>query len=170
MDPRDRVRNYPMRTCKLLIGANLALLAGAGLLGCGGSSDDPVSQKAFVGSWIEITSQRSSAGSMMIGPAREELRELVFNADGSFRLTVCDSSGVPVEPAEYVAGKWRIEDQRIVFEITDDALGETHQGWSPAQFIGLVMESETVPADMLQLRDAGHARVRFARLGAAEAE
>lgn len=90
-------------------------------------------------------------------------RQLDFNADGTFKLTICEPAGQPLSPEQYAAGTWHLDDGTLVIKVKTASLDAAHARWAPEQCLELRLKSGGAERDSLDIRDAGGLRVRYGR-------
>lgn len=141
----------------------LCLAAVATLGGCG---ESPAAQrrKAVVGTWYEDPALLTArTGSAARPAATTPRRHLHFNADGTFRLILCDPTGRPLSPEQSVAGTWRIAGETLAFKVNTTTLDAAHAHWVPQQGLDLRLGRGSAGPDYLDLRDTAGLRVRYGR-------
>jgi len=142
----------------------ILLIAAALVAGCG---NEAVNRQTIVGIWLEesglLTARPGSAALATTGAVR---RQLAFERDRTFRLTVCDPDRRPVTPPEFVTGTWRISGGAVVLTVKETRLGPQHAGWVPATFLQTQRGSGSA-ADTLDFRGRDGLRVRYRRVSPA---
>jgi hypothetical protein len=146
------------------VSVSILLVTLASVAGCGG---DSVNGCPVVGTWLEDPGLlKPRPGAPVLATTGAVRRQVVFDRNGSFRLTVCDPDGRPVEPAEWVVGEWRIRGGALVPRVKEVRLGPEHGGWVPASFLQIQHGAGPVP-DTLDFRGQDGVRVRYRRLAPA---
>jgi hypothetical protein len=141
--------------------------ASSGLVGCGGGggADDPLGAKAFVGTWVEDMSREKDAGAsgvIVSQGGQKAFRELTFNDDGSFTMTLLDaSSKKPLSPAQTCEGSWRVSGGRIVFDVQGRQLTGDYELWAPYRFASLSLKKYGDEDDAMLIQCDSSIRVRF---------
>jgi len=132
-------------TVRLVAAAGAGLLAACAFSGCGRQSV-PVAQNDYVGVWIQSS-----------GPANPTLlRRLEINADGTWKLTLCNGERKPLSPAQFAEGTWTLAGNALRFECTTRKFDEKFKG------------SEPVSAALTSLKKAGDAADKLVAPDAAE--
>ncbi len=137
----------------------MAVLASLAVAGC---RDEPAGPD-IVGAWRELpVALGLRPGSPMVATTDAARREFVFDSSGRFRLTVCDLEGRPVDPPEYVTGRWRRRGGTLALRIDEVRLPPLRAGWVPEAVLGLQAGDAARP-DTLDLRGRDGVRVRCER-------
>jgi hypothetical protein len=138
----------------------LVLLGAALVAGCG---DNLVNRGTVTGTWLEDTGLvKAHPGSAVVTTTGAVRRQVVFERDGTFRLTVCDAADQPVQPPESVTGQWWISGGAVALRIREVRLGPEHAGWVPETFLQMQRGTGGAP-DTLDVRGRDGARVRYRR-------
>lgn len=152
----------------VLCGICLLLVASVALIGCERSSDrpgaKPVKEKDLVGTWhYAPPGSRPGAGAAAGGP-ETYTRELVINADGTYKMTVCDANFKPLARPQFVEGTWHAKGTEVYFEPTNTQLDEAHQGWGPYRYIAMGLKAKGHDMDFLEIRDEDSGRTVYTKL------
>jgi hypothetical protein len=139
------------------------LTALALLDGCG-ESVAARQHRQMCGAWYEDPTQLPARGDSLARPAATaDRRQLDFNPDGTFNLTVCDPNGQTVVPAQSVSGTWRLSGSVLTLKVRTVSFDAAHARWVPQQCLDLRLGSGPAQPDYLDLRDAAGIRVRYSR-------
>jgi hypothetical protein len=131
------------------------------LAGCG---DDTVSRRPIAGTWLEDPGLlKARPGSAVLATTGAVRRQLVFERNGTFRLSVCDADGKPVDPPELVSGRWKVSGDAVVLKVEGTRLAAEHAGWVPESFLQLQPGRGGGP-DTLDFRGRDGVRVRYRRV------
>ncbi len=177
LDPRRWRHRLGPRRFLLVCAAAGALLVG----GCGGLfvlmlrptdgdslSEDAVRRRSFVGTWFEDPSPRQVRASTHTTISRTARRRRVtFGPDHTFRMTVCDPHGKPVDPPQFAAGKWRISGGELVLKTGESTLQGPLVGWVPYRVLTLHVPTAGARNDQLEIRGRDGIRVCYRRTHAA---
>jgi hypothetical protein len=131
------------------------------LAGCG---HDPVSRRTVTGMWLEDAGLlKARPGSAVLATTGAVRRQLVFERNGTFRLTVCEADGRPVDPPELVTGWWKVGGGAVVLKVERTRLAAAHAGWVPESFLQMQPGLGGGP-DTLDFRGRDGVRVRYRRV------
>lgn len=142
------------------------LLTAPMLTGCGSSKpvSTAINQKAFIGTWTEDTSGRMSrgGGTVTVAGTPANYRRMVFNEDGTFKMTVCDPSGRSLSPGQSVEGKWRVENDLVVLDVETNSLSGPQANWAPTRMIDYELKSKGAFTDVITI-DGRDGLIRYLR-------
>lgn len=125
---------------------------------------DAVRRRAFIGTWVEDPSPRRVRASTHTTISRTaRRRRLTLSPDHTFRMTVCDPHGKPVDPPQFAAGQWWISGGDLVLKTKESTLHGPTAGWAPHRFLGLQVDSDGAGHDQFEIRGRDGIRVRYGR-------
>jgi len=135
----------------------LFMAAGAGLLVCAfsgcGRKNVSVGQNDYIGVWIQ------SSG--VVNPTL--LRRLEINADGTWKLTLCDGQRKPLSPAQFAEGTWTLEGNVLRFECQTRKFDEKFKGSEPVSAAFVSLKKAGDAADRLLAPDAAETKHYYVR-------
>lgn len=153
-----------MRFCICTASLAAVLLSAIVLAGCGGSDPGTLSRKTLVGTWREDPALlQARPGSPILVTTAPIRRQLMLSADRTFRLFVCDPDGVPMEPAEFATGTWRLTGDTVLFETRQVELAPEHARWVPERLLAWRPGPAGQP-DVIELRGPDGRRVAYGRV------
>ncbi len=153
-----------MRCCTRTAPLAGVLLPAILLAGCGGSDPGTLSRQTLVGTWREDPALRPARpGSPSLVTTAPLRRELTLSADRTFRLSVSDPDGTPVEPAEFATGTWRLSGATVLFESRQVELAPEHARWLPQRLLAWRPGQAGQP-DVIELRGKDGQRVAYGRV------
>lgn len=145
------------------------LLVAAALGGCGKSKSDAISQKQFLGTWVQDFSK--SRGVIVEG-GHKARHELTINGDGTFKIVMTDLEGKPLDPPQFAEGRWDLKNdpgskgQMIAFETTVRNLKEPYDKDSPYRAFGLALQAKGATRDELEVMTEASIRMSYMRTAA----
>ena len=142
---------------------SICLLAICGLSGCGKTQVKGISQSDLVGVWTEDPSGkvREGASGQVIAQNIQFLRRLEIKADGNYKFIICDTKGKPLNPAEFVEGRWAAREAYIQFTPGTTQLSADHADVDPSAVITLGLKSKGKSEDYLLARDSTGRKSRY---------
>ncbi len=137
------------------------------LSGCSKPATDPISKKEFLGHWVEDTSSIKSAGASggVISGKPQYIRDLIINEDGTYKMVICNGEGKPLDPPQFIEGKWTIRDKEkmVAFDGITRKLDSQYDGWGPFRSIRVGTKARGEDTDFLEMRTEDSTKVRFIR-------
>ncbi len=108
-------------------------------LGCSKSVEVPkTDDKALIGTWIEIPPASVPAGGRRPPPRHpNNLRQITFNSDHTYKLIVCKKDGAPVDATKAIEGTWKVEENDVKFQVTKNTVDKAFADLEPQEFAGL---------------------------------
>ncbi|MBK9126705.1 MAG: hypothetical protein IPM13_02755 [Phycisphaerales bacterium] len=136
----------------------VALMCLAVVAGCGGSNPR-LAKNEFAGKWLEQPPEAVPG----MPRQSDKLRILELLEDNTFKMTIADMSGKPVEPAQSASGTYRIDGPTLRFTTTAKNFTEDPVMSVPRVSIEIRLKARGHDSDSIQIRDENGLRTTYVR-------